>query len=95
MDSNLTIEEMEREAYQRGEIERAALLRLALDGEGDKRGELEHEAEYERERAADLELQLDQFLVSMRKHLVRIEDAVESGDKAEIAAAIAAARKEL
>ena len=31
MDSNLTLEEMEREAYQRGEVERAALLALAAD----------------------------------------------------------------
>ncbi len=94
----LTLEEMEREAYQRGDSERAELLRLAIErqaGAADEMEGLEQEAESERERADSAETAIDDLQACVGKQLSRLEDALEINDLETVRAAIDKIREEL
>lgn len=72
--SNLSLEEMEREAYQRGDIERAKLLQCACDGSEDVREQLEQAndeadlAAYSlREAKTLVGLELDEILAAIEE----------------------------
>ena len=80
MDSNLTLEEMEREAYQRGEVERAALLARLADGSFTDTEELECQIEMERDQRVEAEDAIVRLQESCLKFLNSIEDAINAMD---------------
>ena len=68
--SNLTVAELEAEAYQRGDLDRARAYQTLMDGENDSIAELQHEIEYEKERADQLDDEIadtkSNFLASLK-----------------------------
>lgn len=77
----LTLEEMEREAYQRGDGNRAELLRLAIDGESTAILDAEWRADAAEEEIDEHKQSLEDCRENMYRRLTEIEDAL--GDPAE------------
>lgn len=89
----LTLEEMEREAVQLGDSERAALLRLAIDKQ-DEEG-LAEELAYAEEEAEEAKMQMWDLCDKVGELLLKLEQAVEDGDKEAALVFIEAIREEL
>ena len=95
---SLTLEEMEREAYQRGEYDRAQLLVAAIEkqvGAQDEWDALEQEAESERERGNEAETAISALQAHVCKWLLKAEDAMKANDLAAMQEAIDQIREEL
>ena len=77
MDSNLTLEEMEREAYQRGDVERARLLQEAIeaqDPDEDICHECEVRLEQQQEATGQLKLTIGEMADDIQQAIYVIQE---------------------
>ncbi len=95
LNSNLTKYELEAEAYQRGDMERVALLSLSIDGEADEISRLECELEDAQGERDDAEKSIERLKQDVALAMNEIEDAINAGNKGAALDVIANIREEL